>query len=136
MTIALQYTPPSLAEMIRTLDRFSPSERLLLAKALLDSLVIEEKTPVGAKTSGHTNLLPIAEEEWLSSEELVRQIQALPAEPDAFHPATKSIEVWLVEQVVNPSLSSSISFGEWEQLWGEFERDLKAFEQSHVIAEE
>jgi hypothetical protein len=135
MTVAWQDTPPSLVEIISTLNRFSASERLLLAKALLDSLVKEEKIPVVAKTNGHGEPVPITDEEWLGSEELVRQIQALPAELDAFHPATKSIEVWLAEQSMNPSPVSSLSFNEWEQLWGEFERDLKTFEHSHTIAE-
>ena len=48
MTLTLRNLQPSLRDVIRTSQRFSAAERLLLAKALLDSLVLEESTETGS----------------------------------------------------------------------------------------
>ena len=47
----MQEMQPALVEVIRTSRRFSASERLFLAKTLLDSLVSEEKEVVSEYTS-------------------------------------------------------------------------------------
>ena len=133
--IPISTLSPSFVDVVSTSQTLSPSERLFLAKLLLDSLLQEEGMPSITPTNGHTEPLQMDDDEWPTSEEIVRQILAMPAEPDAFHPATKSIEVWLAEQASQPPPPSSLSYLEWEQLWGEFESGLKAFEQTHAMTE-
>lgn len=169
---------PRLVDVVRTTNYLSASERLFLAKALLDSLIVDEAETIEEQSDPDEQLptleevvaqikatppnpqqiqratktvdevladwqetppaeprLTTEEDEWLTSEEIVRQIQSMTAEPAAFHPATKSIEMWLAEQAINPPASSSLAPSEWEQLWVEFERDLEAFERADAIAE-
>lgn len=69
MALALQNPQPNLLDLIRISKHLSASERLFLAKALLDSLVMEEGTEANAAET-------VDEQNTVDNEAIIREREA------------------------------------------------------------
>jgi hypothetical protein len=99
-----------------------------MAWKLLNDALVKESAATTHPDNGDKDDLP-------SLEEVVARIKAIPPNPAAVVPATKTIEEVVAYWEANPPDESDISPEEWERLWAAFEQELKAIDRADDIAE-
>lgn len=107
-------------------DEFHLPLDALVEKLLADALPVVEANGFHA---------PAYDDDLLSLEEVVAMIKATPPNPNAIHPATKTVADLMAELEANPPEKSDITPEEWDRLWAEFEQGLKAADRADDIAE-
>jgi plasmid stability protein len=74
---------------------------------------------------------PLAEDDFPTLEEVVREIQATPPNPQNIHPATQS----LAELLANAPEDPDFDLDSWNRDWAGVEAELKAITLNNNIAE-
>ena|GEM_PF-1424584 len=95
----------------------------LVEKLLADALPVYETNGFHA---------PADDDDLPSLEEVVAMIKATPPNPDAIHPATKTVAQLIAELEANPPKKSDITPEEWDRLWAEFEQELKVADRAKL----
>ena len=115
---------PQLVDVVRTTSQLSASERLFLAKVLLDSLSIDEVETIAEQRDDPVDQLP-------TLEEVVAQIKATPPNPQQIQRATKTIDEVLADWQETPSDEPHLTTEEWEQSWWAVRQAMKQRDQNH-----
>lgn len=115
---------PQLMEVVRTTNQLSASDRLFLAKVLLDSLLIDEVETIVEQRRYPTDQLP-------TLDEVVAQIKATPPNPQQIQRATKTIDEVCADWEETPSDEPRLTTAEWEQSWWAVRQAMKQRDQDH-----
>lgn len=126
MTVTVTLSEAIAERLQAQADEFHLSLDALVEKLLADALPVVETNGFHA---------PADDDALLSLEEVVAMIKATPPNPDAIHPATKTVAELMAELAANPPEKSDITPEEWDRLWAEFEQELKAADRADDIAE-
>jgi hypothetical protein len=102
---------------------FHVSLDALVEKLLTDALPVVETN--GVHTAADDDLSSLAE--------VVAMIKATPPNPDALHPATKSVDELIADLQTNPPPDELLTFAEMWPLWQAFEQELKAMDQADAM---
>ena len=112
-----------LIDVVRITNQLSASERLFLAKALLDSLIVDEAETI-EEQSDPAERLP-------TLEEVVAQIKATPPNPQQIQRATKTVAEVLADWQETPPAEPRLTTEEWEQSWWVVRQAMKQRDQKH-----
>lgn len=96
----------------------------LVEKLLTDALPVVETN--GVHATADDDAIP-------SLEEVVAMIKATPPNPDAIHPATKTVAQLIAEFEANPPSDELLTFAEMWPQWQAFEQELKAMDQADAM---
>lgn len=105
-------------------DKFHLSLDALVEKLLADAL------PVVEANGFHG---PADDDDLSSLEEVVARIKATPPNPDAIHPATKSVDELIADLQANPPSDELLTFEEMWPHWQAFEQELKDMDQADAV---
>ncbi len=118
MTVKSIDLPLRVKKMIHTAKSFSTSERLFLAKEMLDSLVLENASNKVANDE-------IQEYPPLSLEKIVEQIKSTPPNPRQIQRATQSVDETLTNLASDPEIEPHLTSAEWEASWWIIRQEMK-----------
>lgn len=118
MTLAMQSIPPNLVEMVTSFQRLSVTDRLILAKALLDSLLSDDLQEPAVKSSEDMESVP-------TLMAVVTQIKTTPPNPEQIQRATQTIDEVLENWENSPSEEPRLTGEEWEQNWWAIRQEMK-----------
>jgi hypothetical protein len=105
-------------------DEFHLSLDALVEKLLADALPV-------AETNGFHG--PANDDDLPALEEVVTRIKATPPNPDAIHPATKSVDELIADLQANPPSDELLTFEEMWPHWQAFEQELKDMDQADAV---
>ena len=125
MTITLS---ESIAERLQAYaNQFQLSADALAEKLLADALPV-------SKTNGFQ--LPPADDDLSALEQVVAKIKAMPPNPAAIHPATKTVTELMADLEADPPSGELLTFAELWPQWQAFEQELKVMDEADAITEE
>ena len=114
---------PRLVDLVRTTNTLTTTERLWLAKALLDSLVTDEAQQPTAESSTELS------EQVPTIAEVVAEIKATPPNPNQIQHATKTVDEVLAEWEESETDEPPLTTEEWEQHWWTIRQMMKHRDQ-------
>lgn len=114
---------PNLIDAVQTTKHLSASERLLLAKLLLDSLVVDQAENLAEQKDELTNQTP-------PLETVVAQIKATLPNPQQIQRASKTIDEVMANWQATPTDEPRLTAEEWEQTWWLVHQAIKQSDQA------
>lgn len=127
MTVKSIDLPLRVKKMANTAKSFSTSERLFLAKEMLDSLVLDNASNKVVNDD-------IQEYPHLSLEQIVAQIKSTPPNPRQIQRATQSVDETLTKLASDPTTEPHLTTAEWEARWWLIRQDMKEQNQPNDFA--